>query len=329
MGINGIDALKHKKFKEAIHPFLLKIMTSKTTGDLVVDGELPKDEKFLIVANHLCIEDIPTLGQAVQDHIFVLVSDEDKKTLDGLALSLNGVQWVTRLDKESRKMASQNAVNILKSGEIFAMYPEATWNLSPNLLMLPMNYGCIKIALESNVPIVPVVTFFSSGNRYTIIGEKYYPVIDLEYSISELRDIMATMIYTSMEKYYKDNRSNPNIQCEIIDGEEYFYEKREDIDEGYWEQYVSEKYDKYARARKDKSGVREFESQFIFTPKTDDYSFFQLFNSVIRMEDGKPIIKRISSEKNGYNGTSYDELDYNDFFGYGYNEKVLKLQLKK
>ena len=59
------------------------------------------------------------------------------------------------------------------------------------------------------------------------------------------------------------------------------------------------------------------------------YSFFQLFNSVIRMEDGKPIIKRISSEKNGYNGTSYDELDYNDFFGYGYNEKVLKLQLKK
>ena len=101
----------HLNEKNGRYDLRYRILGTKTTK---VVGELPKDEKFLIVANHLCIEDIPTLGQAVQDHIFVLVSDEDKKTLDGLALSLNGVQWVTRLDKESRKMASQNAVNILK-----------------------------------------------------------------------------------------------------------------------------------------------------------------------------------------------------------------------
>ena len=156
-----INVLKYKKMKELLHPLLIKVMNCKTTGELVINGELPKDGNFLIVANHLCIEDIPTLGQAVQKHIYLLVSDEDKGTIDGLALDLNGVQWVSRLNKNSRLEASKNAVKVLKSGEIFAMYPEATWNLSPNLLMLPMNYGCIKIALEANVPIVPVVTFFT------------------------------------------------------------------------------------------------------------------------------------------------------------------------
>ena len=92
---------------------------------------------------------------------------------------------------------------------------------------------------------------------------------------------------------------------------------------------LNKKYDENSRARKDKDGVRKFESQFIFTPKTDDYSFFQVFNSIIREENGELLVKRISSEKDGYNGTFQDEIDYNNFFGYGYNEKILKLQLKK
>lgn len=327
--MNKIDALKYKKIKEAIHPLLISLMTSKTKGNLIINGKLPEDGNYLIVANHLCIEDIPTLGQAVKEHIYLLVSDEDKKTLDGLALSLNGVQWVTRMDKISRQTASKNAVEILKSGEIFAMYPESTWNLSPNLLMLPMNYGCIKIALEANVPIVPIVTFFTEKTRYTTICKKFYPTIDLEKSICELRDIMATMMYKSIGEYYRNNKEDANIYSEEIEGEEHFFEKRETVEATYWSEYVNKKYDEYSRARKDKDGVRKFESQFIFTPKTDDYSFFQVFNSIIREENGELLVKRISSEKDGYNGTFQDEIDYNNFFGYGYNEKILKLQLKK
>lgn len=318
--------MKYDKLRKMIHPFLVNAMSSKTTGELVVTGEFPKNQNYLIVANHFCIEDIPTLGQAVKEHFYLLVSDEDKNTFDGLGLMLNGVEWVHRLDKKSRIKASNNAVEILKSGKNFAMYPEATWNLSPNELMLPMNYGCIRIALEAGVPIIPVVSFFEDNVRRTKIGEPYYPTDDLEKSIDELRDIMATMVFNHIYSYYESNSDRSNIYCEENNGVKEYYEKRDEMDESCWDKNISDRYDKYKRARKDKDGVREFESQFIFTPKTDDYSYFQTFNSIVKEDEDGLSIKRISSENNGIDPS---EVEYRKFFGYCYNEKVLKKSIKK
>ena len=59
------------------------------------------------------------------------------------------------------------------------MYPESTWNLSPNKFIMDMNYGCIKMALESGKKIVPVVTYFSDTSRYTKIGSLFIPTSDL------------------------------------------------------------------------------------------------------------------------------------------------------
>ena len=182
----NIKALKFEKIKEIIHPNLIKMMKQKTTGELVVDGTFPVDGNYLIVANHACIEDIPTLGQAVDKHFYLLVSDEDKYTIDGLGLELNGVQWVKRTDKISRERAYSNIIEILKRGKNFAVYPEATWNLSPNQLMMPMNYGCIRMSLESGKSIVPVVTYFTKDKRYTKIGDPFKPTNDLVKSIDEL-----------------------------------------------------------------------------------------------------------------------------------------------
>ncbi len=324
-----IKSIRYSEFKEKIHPLLIKVLTSKVTGKLDLEGKFPKDGNYLIVANHFCIEDIPTLGQAVGEHFYLLVSDEDKNTIDGLGLTLNGTEWVHRLDKESRRTSSNNAEEILKFGKNFAMYPEATWNLSPNLLMLPMNYGCIRIALNSNVPIIPVVTSFNDENRHTIIGEPFYPTLDLVDSINRLRDIMGSMIYEEMlnenERKYKNG--DMDIHHKIIDEKDYYYEERKTLDLNYWNDNINSRYEAYKRARKDKSRVREFESQFIFTPKTDDYVFFQIFNSVVKKDENGIYVKRISSEKNGYYEPFIKYSDFDEMFGYGYNEKVLKNNL--
>lgn len=326
-----IKAIKHSEFKEKIHPLLLKVLTSKVTGKLKVDEVFPQDGNYLIVANHYCIEDIPTLGQAVKEHFYLLVSDEDKNTIDGFALTLNGTEWVHRLDKESRKTSSMHAEEILKQGKNFAMYPEATWNLSPNLLMLPMNYGCIRMALDTNTLIIPIVTSFNGENRHTMIGEPFYPTPELVGSINELRDKMGSMIYEEIlkeaERKYKNG--DANIHHKFIDGQDYYYEKRSELDPDYWEKNIDARYEVYKRAKKDKKGVRKFESQFIFTPKTDEYEFFQIFNSVIRQDGDKIYVKRISSEKNGYYEPFTYYSDFDDKFGYGYNEEVLKKALKK
>lgn len=318
------------KIQEFIHPIVLKLFTMKTNGELIVDGKFPDKGTFLIVANHQCIQDIPQLGQAVGEHFYLLVSDEDKYTIDGLGLTLNGVKWVHRTDKGSRQRSASEMENVLKIGKHFAMYPEATWNLSPNLLMLPMNYGCIRTALNVGVPIIPVVTLFSENERHTKIGEVFCPTDDLEESIDLLRDMMASMFYEEIFEYYERNYSKDSrIHFDVFNGEVSYFEKRNELSDNYWQNYVGWLYDQYGRAKKDKSGVREFESQFIFTPKNDDYSYFQMFNSVIRDTEDGIRIKRISSERNGYDGTTFDEIDYKEYFGLGYNEHVLKKQLKK
>lgn len=303
-----------------LHKLLLNQMKRMTTGKLVVEGEVPKDKPVLIVANHLCVEDIPTLGQAVSKYFYMLVSDEDKYTINGLGLTLHGVYWISRLNKKSRQRAVKKAVQILKKGENFAMYPEATWNLSPNLLMLPMNFGCIRIAKEAGVPIVPVVSMFTENNRYSIIGDEFYPTDNLVESINQLRDIMATLVYKEIEKSIQSSENKDNVFCMMIDGEKYFYEKRSNINEEYWEKYVTQKYNAYSRSAKNKNGVRKYESQFIFVPKVEAHQFFQTFNSVTKqLPDGRCLYRRITSERNGYIG---NKEQFSEFFGYGYNEYI-------
>ena len=180
------------KFKHWIHPFLMKAMPLMSKRPLQVIGNV-EDTPCLMIANHLCIEDIPTAAQAVESHSILLASDEEIHTLNGIAMNLNGVQWVRRLDKVSRGNAQKQLISLLQKGHSCCMYPEATWNLSPNQLMLPMNYGCIRIALEAGVPLLPVVSWFEENRRCTRIGTPLVPGKDLSVSIEELRDRMAKL----------------------------------------------------------------------------------------------------------------------------------------
>ena len=139
---------------------------------------------------------------------------------------------------------------------------------------------------------------------------------------------MCTMYFENIQECYKDDYGKrEGIYRTIIDGKEYYYESRDNIDDNYWNDYVDKKYSVYKRANSDKLGVREFESQFIFTPKGDAYEFFQEFNSVIKQDGNKIRVRRISSERNGYMEDTFGEGLEKDHFGYGYNEKVLKRKL--
>ena len=138
--------------------------------------------------------------------------------------------------------------------------------------------------------------------------------------------IFEEMIKTECtdERYEAWEKYRDSLTDFILDGIEHYYEKRENIDKDYWEEYFNSLYNSYGRAKNDKSGVREFESSFVFTLNNESYNYFQVFNSIIKYIDGKIMIRRISSECNGYNDSEYREN-----FGYGYNEKVLKKELKK
>ena len=125
---------------------------------------------------------------------------------------------------------------------------------------------------------------FCEGKRYTKIGDTYDSADKSPIeAVAELRDLMSTMVYESFRKYYQDNRNLDNVYSTLVDGEEYLYEKRSEIDPYYWDNYVKQKYDAYPRAKANPEGVRFYESQFIFEPKTDDYAFFKFLTVLLGM----------------------------------------------
>lgn len=92
-----------EKLRRFIHPLVLKAISATQSFRLEVSGTIPEGQPFLFVANHYCIDDIPTVGAVIGRHVYALVSDEDRGTLSGLALDVNGVVWTNRLDKEARR----------------------------------------------------------------------------------------------------------------------------------------------------------------------------------------------------------------------------------
>ena len=48
-------------------------------------------------------------------------------------------------------------MTVLLKGYSIIIFPETTWNLSPNLLHLPFNYGFLDVAQKTGKPVVSMV----------------------------------------------------------------------------------------------------------------------------------------------------------------------------
>ena len=121
--------------------------------------------------------------------------------IDSIGFNLNGVVWVDRHSAKSRKRSTEKIYKILSSGGSVMWFPEGTWNLTDNLLMLPMRYGIVKMAAKINVPIVLISIHYAGNKIYSTVGEPLTIGIneDAITAITRLRDTMATMKYEQME----------------------------------------------------------------------------------------------------------------------------------
>lgn len=147
-------------------------------------------------------------------------------TFDGITSWIVGVILVNRADKESRAAAKEKMIYALKNGASIIMYPEGTWNKSPNQLVSGLFPGVYDVAKEAGVEVVPIATYRNGNTSYGIM-ESAFNICNYERNIGIqiLRDKMATMQYELMEKYGRCRRS------ELLQGI--------DVD-AYWERYVQD-----------------------------------------------------------------------------------------
>lgn len=153
-------------------------------------------------------------------HVIVVHSAEISRGLL-LAQYNTGLVLVTKdkRNQEKRMQAKLDMISLLLKGHSILIYPETAWNLSPNKLHLPLNWGFIDIAQKTGVPIIPmnincVYDTSTSKERITHIHIRYSKAIyvsrndDLIEKLNEFSEVMATTEWDMLEKRGVFSRSS-------------------------------------------------------------------------------------------------------------------------
>lgn len=191
---------------------LLRHQKIKIVNQLAMETVNAVSGPIIFAPTHCGKYDIQVLTEVLQQFRWSLLSGDPYDlpgTVEGWWLKFNGVIYVDRDDKEYRKRAKREMIRLLQNGENIMLYPEGTWNFSPNQPVLPLFRGIADIALEANATIVPFgLEIDDRTNTYFVmIGEPIAPTTELLALLEKLRDQMTTLKWHLFE-YLPGNREN-------------------------------------------------------------------------------------------------------------------------
>lgn len=138
-------------------------------ANLIVTGteNIPLDEPVLYVSNHQANMDIPILySTAPQTMAFVAKKEMEKIPLLSYWMKERGCVFIDRENARCSLKAINQAIEVLKSGNSIAIFPEGTRSKSPE--MGSFKPGSLRIAIKSGVKVIPVTI----KDSYKLIGKK-------------------------------------------------------------------------------------------------------------------------------------------------------------
>lgn len=247
-----------RKMRELYYPILRQALKlnrtfiDKQSYDIIGNKYIDTGKPVIFAVTHVGKFDYQIMTEALNKHSYAFAGDPEEmyRTFDGFFMDTSGVIYCDTEDGFDRYIAQNTAVSLLERGTSLMIYPEAIWNLSANLLMLPIFPGVIKMAQEAYVDIIPCA-IEQYGDKFLInIGANFvidnHDTQDNDYvnrKRIELRDIMATLKleimqkmpvveraslgeYSELEKKYQDMRlhewvdkdNNPLFSMEKIKG---------------------------------------------------------------------------------------------------------------
>lgn len=165
----------------------------------------PKEKKQVIFAcTHIGENDLENIYEKLDRGCWWFVGDPCVlyKDISGLLVYLNGSIFLETGDKDDRRIAYLRSVDLLKAGGSLMIFPEGARNGSENLPVMPLFSGTAKMAIESNVKIVPIA-IEQFEKRFVInFGNELFPKdFDDNTSLTQrLRDDLATLKWEIWEQ---------------------------------------------------------------------------------------------------------------------------------
>ena len=207
-------------FKDLIRPALSLIAGFRVPYKVVIEQPccLLPNKPVIYAVNHFCFADTPIMGRITPQRSYILSGKQRLGFSDWLYFMLNGVIFVDRKDKEDLAASKKAMSAYLNKGRSIVMFPEGTWNLTENQLMLPMKWGIIDIARETGAQIIPTVLEYDREQKKCFVrfGEPmvFSPEDNKADAISALRDTLAAMRWTFWERNGTFSRRELDMDAE-------------------------------------------------------------------------------------------------------------------
>ena len=194
----------HKICRRIVFPIVKLFYRMKVKGL----ENLPKDENYIIVSNHLGMIDCFAIATMFKQKIYFMA----KKELFNKKLKAKFIRWLGGIPVDREKLditTIKECFKTLKNGDILVVFPEGTRNRKVDEIdLLPLKGGANLIAFKTNSKIVPVgmakkYKVFRKNHMY--IGEPYdysnYQGQKLSAELSEeLTEDMRVRILDCIEK---------------------------------------------------------------------------------------------------------------------------------
>lgn len=223
--------------RKIAHPlllFALNIYHMAKGIRIKTNGFIPKiDRPIIFSVSHIGMYDVEVVLQSIKKHAYILSGDEEAmyRTFDGWFFDANGVIYVDPEDSADKKIAMKTAVKYLKHGQSIMWFPEGTWNLSPNYVILPIHYGIIDAAVQANAVIIPIgLEQYDKkhGIDFVVnIGALFDPTLNVNGALTKEKKIeLAEMLRSDMARLKIDAWESAS---------------RTNIDPDYWEIFIAKR----------------------------------------------------------------------------------------
>lgn len=189
--------------RRRLHRFILAVYTVKNwlggfRCKVLHDRRSETGRPVIFAVTHVGKFDIEVVSEAIKEHYYLLSGDFEhiQGTIDAAFLNANGVLYFNEEVRSDRKSVTDRMISHLRRGGNLLYFPEGTWNLSPNLPVLPCYWGIIEVAKKGGAVIIPVAAEQYGKDFVVSIGENFdvhsYGENRAE-AIARLRDILAAL----------------------------------------------------------------------------------------------------------------------------------------
>lgn len=229
---NNGQKLEHIEIRKKIHwlvNIILMIDQILSKEKIVILNDLhdKKSSKPKIFAcTHIGGNDVQRAFRVIDTPAYLMIGNPGTlyKKIIYQGLRMNGVIPLETFDREERKIAYNRAVELLNKNGNLLIFPEGAWNVSPNIFVMKLFTGTVRIAGDTGAEIIPIATeqygntfYFNIGSNYTVPSNYLEIAQDLT---DELREKLATLkweiMLTQPELKHNEIPKLEDFQDEII-----------------------------------------------------------------------------------------------------------------